>query len=90
MRWPGVVRSLGPRVHYQKYGLPDMDVYISRFEGRNTGLGSSAIQDSRRGFNGIRGGFGGLWSKSADRERFEARSSVATSGKIPTASPASP
>ena len=29
---------LRPPVHEEKYGLPDMGVYISRFEGRNTGL----------------------------------------------------
>jgi hypothetical protein len=26
-------------LHYERYGLPDMGVYISRLEGRNTGLG---------------------------------------------------
>jgi hypothetical protein len=39
MRGPGVVRSLGPRVHDERYGLPDTDVDMSRFEGRSMGLG---------------------------------------------------
>jgi hypothetical protein len=33
---------LRPPVHDERYGLPDMDVYTSRFEGRNMGLGPSA------------------------------------------------
>ena len=37
----GVVTSLGPRVEYRRSGLPDIDVYTSRFESRNTRLGPS-------------------------------------------------
>jgi hypothetical protein len=59
MRGPGVVRSLGPRVEYRRSGLPGIGVYTSRFEGRNTRLGPSVVEDPRRGFNGVRGGFGG-------------------------------
>ena len=40
-------------VHYGRYGLPEMGVYISRLEGRNMGLGSRVVEDPRRGFNGI-------------------------------------
>ena len=32
-------QELRPRVCYEKYGLPDMGVYIIRVEGRNMGLG---------------------------------------------------
>jgi hypothetical protein len=28
-------------VRYERYGLPYIDVHVSRFEGRNTGLGPS-------------------------------------------------
>jgi hypothetical protein len=27
------------------------------------------VEDPRRSFNGVRGGFGGLWSRSVDRRR---------------------
>ena len=35
----GGVGGVWPPVHDERYGLPDMGVYISRVEGRNMGLG---------------------------------------------------
>ena len=35
----GGVGGVWPPVHDERYGLPDMGVYISRLEGRNMGLG---------------------------------------------------
>jgi hypothetical protein len=67
---------------------PDLDVHTSRFEPPPQSLGPRVAEDPRSGFNGVRGGSGGTWSKSADRRRPEGRSHVATSGEIPTASPA--
>jgi hypothetical protein len=43
-----------------------MGVHISRFEGRNTGLGPSVLEDSRRGLNGIPDGFEGPWPRQGD------------------------
>jgi hypothetical protein len=70
MGWRGS-QEFGTPVHGERYSLSDMDVYTSRFKDATRGWAPQVIQDSRRGFNGIRGGFGGLWSKPADWERCE-------------------
>ena len=54
-------------VDYERYGLPDMDVCIGRFEGRSMELGPRVVSDPRRSFNGVRGGFEEFWS-IGDRE----------------------
>jgi hypothetical protein len=39
-------QELRSPVHDEKYGLPDMGVYIGRYDGRNMGLGPSARRGS--------------------------------------------
>jgi hypothetical protein len=52
---------------YERYGLPDMDVYKSRLEGRNMRLSPQAVETLRRGFNGVRGGF---WREMVEVSRL--------------------
>ena len=40
-------QELRSAVDYERYGLPDIGVYTSRFEGRNTGLGPSGRRGPR-------------------------------------------
>ena len=57
MRGLGGGQELGPRVEYRRSGLSDMDVYTSRFEGRNTRLGPRVVEGSPHGFNDVYSGF---------------------------------
>jgi len=40
-------------IHYGSYGLPDMDVHMSRFEGRNMRLAPGVVEDLCHAFNGV-------------------------------------
>jgi hypothetical protein len=42
-------QELRPPVHDERYGLPDMDVHMGRFEGRNMGLGPRVLGSPRVG-----------------------------------------
>ena len=46
-------QELRPRVCYERYGLPDMGVSTRRFKGRYIWSGPRAVEDPRRGFNGV-------------------------------------
>ncbi len=60
-------QELRPRVLYERYGPPDMDVY-KPLRGPQHGVRAlGVVEDPRRGFNDVRGGSRGPWSKSADR-----------------------
>jgi hypothetical protein len=48
-------------VDYERQGLPDMDVYTSRFEGRNTRLSPRDAEGPPHGFNDFYSGFEELW-----------------------------
>jgi hypothetical protein len=37
----------------ERYGLPDMGVYISRLEGRNMRSSPGVVEDLRHAFNGV-------------------------------------
>ena len=58
-------QELRPRVCYERYGLPDTDVDMSRFEGRNTRLSARVVEDPPHGFNDVYSGFEELWRSMA-------------------------
>lgn len=47
---------------YGRYGLPDMDVYISRSKGRNIALGTRVLESTILGYKSVQSGSGGPWS----------------------------
>jgi hypothetical protein len=61
-----VGRSSRPPVHDERYGPPGKDVCIGWHKAAARGW-VGVVEDPRRGFNGVRGGSGGLWSRSVDR-----------------------
>ena len=56
------LRSL---VHDGRYGLPDTDVDMSRFEGRNTRLSPRVVEGPPHSFNDVYSGFEKLWRNLA-------------------------
>jgi hypothetical protein len=58
-------QELRPPVHDGRYGLPDMDVDMSRFEGRNTRLSPRVVEGPPHGFNDVYSGFEELWRSMA-------------------------
>jgi hypothetical protein len=47
-------QELSTQIHYGRYGLPDMDVHISRFEGRNMrSCPRGRRRHLRHAFNGV-------------------------------------
>jgi hypothetical protein len=40
-------------LHYERYGLADMGVYISHLEGRCLGLALGVVEDLQRGHEGV-------------------------------------
>jgi len=53
VRGRGMAGVLSTPIHYGRYGLHDMDVHLSRFEGRNMGLCPRVVEDLRHAFNGL-------------------------------------
>jgi hypothetical protein len=54
-------QELRSPVHDGRYGLPDTDVDMSRFEGRNTRLSPRVVEGPPHGFNDVYSGFEELW-----------------------------
>jgi hypothetical protein len=52
----GVVRSLGPRVEYRRYGLPNMDVYTSDLKTVEYGQARRVLETAFIGFRDVSGG----------------------------------
>ena len=50
-----------PRGLFERYGPPDVDVRMSRFEGRDMGLSPRVAEGSPHGFNDVYGGFEEPW-----------------------------
>ena len=57
----GGSQELRAPVHDGRYGLPDTDVDMSRFEGRNTRLSPRVFEGPPHGFNDVYRGFEELW-----------------------------
>jgi hypothetical protein len=65
-------QELRSPVHDRRYGLPDTDVGMSRFEGYNTRLSPRVVEGPPHGFNDVYSGFEELWRIMARRRNLEA------------------